>query len=294
MVLPYNTSRQALLRPSVAPTVFAEATAPPTQRALACEAARLAYLRAEHDTEEGNRLIEALRCVGFAAPRVLADPATGAFAYCTYRATDGLALVAFRGTEPDDPTDLITDLRFLPSPWGVGRVHAGFARAALSLRAALTDWLETEARSRETLLLCGHSLGAALTTLFASLFEPAAAITLGSPRVGDELFVRSLSTERVTRIVNCSDIVTSLPPASPHYQHVGRFVYVDAAGVAHEEADRLFVLRDQVTAQATYAAQWLREAAPDALLLRPLADHSPINYVRAFFCRMADPRAEPC
>jgi hypothetical protein len=282
MAIPYDISRQALISPAARPTVFA-ANASPAPWALASEAARLAYLRAEHGAGDLQKLNDALLQVGFSAPHVLADTATGSFAFCTYRAPDELALVAFRGTEPDDPSDLMTDLSFLPSPWGHGKVHAGFARAAMSLSPGLVEWLGNEASKRKRLLLCGHSLGAALATLFASMVSPTAVITIGSPRVGNDDFVRALPIDRMTRVVNCSDIVTALPPGSPFYRHAGKIVYVDAQGIPHQEPDVLFMLRDQVTAQADFVTQLLGRFSPQALFSRPFADHSPINYVRAFF-----------
>src|ERR1022692_1022204 len=50
-----------------------------------------------------------------------------------FLALDGdniLAVLSFRGTDKDDPTDLMDDLNALPQPWQAGgKVHSGFAKA---------------------------------------------------------------------------------------------------------------------------------------------------------------------
>ena len=47
----------------------------------------------------------------------------------TSRTTNDFAIVAFRGTQPDDWNDLFDISRFVPLPWDVGFVHHGFADA---------------------------------------------------------------------------------------------------------------------------------------------------------------------
>ena len=151
----YDASPDALLHPETRSSVFAEhpdAALP----GLAVEAARLAYVRADSDPAEARRLHEALRLVGFGAPDTFFDPATGAYAYASLRAMDGLAMIAFRGTQPDDPKDLITDLSFVPTPWAGGHVHSGFGRAAESLETRVLHWLSNGASHRRRLLLCGR------------------------------------------------------------------------------------------------------------------------------------------
>ena len=55
------------------------------------------------------------------------------------------------------------------------------------------DWLAGPACQHSRLILAGHSLGAALATLAATVFPPALLVTLGSPRVGDAEFVAALA-----------------------------------------------------------------------------------------------------
>ena len=278
----YDASPDALFHPEKRPTMFVgrpDATLP----GLAVEAARLAYLPAESDPAESRRLAHALRLAGFAAPTHFVDRATGAYGYGSLRAADGLALLAFRGRQPDDPKDLMADLALLPTPWAGGQVHSRFARAAVSLEAPLLHWLSSAASHRRRLLLCGHSLGAALATLFAGLVEPSDVITIGSPRVGDIDFIDSLPARAMTRIVNCADVVPTLPPGITAYHHVGKLLYIDKDGALHDNPETPFVLKDRLTGQAGHAARVLAQPCEQTLPARALADHAPINYLRAFF-----------
>jgi hypothetical protein len=126
----------------------------------------------------------------------------------------GVTVVAFRGTEADHLEDIFSDL----DTWQTehargGRVHRGFHQAYIAVRERISMLLQ----SREpTLLLTGHSLGAALATLAAVDFAPTALITFGSPRVGDAGFCAHLESfaaaGSVRRFVDCCDVVARLPP----------------------------------------------------------------------------------
>ena len=62
------------------------------------------------------------------------DAATGTQGFGASRSSDGLCVLAFRGTEPTRLTDLGADLAFTLTDWTekAGRVHKGFAGAARS------------------------------------------------------------------------------------------------------------------------------------------------------------------
>ncbi|MDM0113836.1 lipase family protein [Variovorax sp. J22R133] len=281
MPIEYDVSREALMHPERQPTVFT-AGQKPDLRLLAVEGARLAYIRADSDDEEAQRLAQSLALVGFERPAFHVDEESGAYCYCTLRKSDGLAMVSFRGSQPDNPSEVITDLNFLPSPAGVGRVHSGFKQASDALRPHVTQWLEGAASGRKRLLLCGHSLGAALATMFAGLVAPHAVITMGSPRVGDVDFIRSLPSQVVTRIVNCCDVVPTLPPGFTSYRHVGTLLYIDKDGKLHEVPESRFMLQDKISGQADHVWRLIAHRDFDGLPVRMLSDHAPINYVRAF------------
>ena len=288
----YDASMEALLHPERRATILGLDPAP-TRTALAIEAARLAYVRAEEDNAERTRLTSDLARAGFAAPATFHDPDSDSQGFAALRASDGLALVAFRGTQADKATDLLTDLQAWKTrmpPWP-GEVHAGFARASLALLPGVETWLAREGAMHTQLLLCGHSLGAAIATLvatrLASAQHPATAqvnpvqlVTLGSPRVGDAAFASAFATRGVlcTRVVNSLDVVTRLPPALMDYEHVGVAEFIDAQGKVaptppRPQADASDTLEDLARSLARRA-----RALP-----RRLTDHAPVNYLRAYW-----------
>ena len=278
--IPYDCTSTALFHPAMRPTLFIEGDAySPTQIGIEC--ARLAYLRGESSHDDAARLADALARIGFGTPH----PFVGEFdtqAFGTYRARDGMALVAFRGTEPDRVGDLGSDASAIPVDWvaSAGRVHHGFARSFLSIRTSIDDWLAA-LPARDDLLLCGHSLGAALATLGASIWKPKRLVTIGSPRVGNAAFVATVDASATTRIVDCCDVVTTVPPELIGYTHVGEAVYIDRHGNLPVAPDEGFIRADHFDARAAYAVQCAWRSGN--VLLRDLADHAPINYGRAFF-----------
>lgn len=280
--LAYDPSRVALLSPGRRETLFESGTVySPLQ--LAIEAARLAYIHAEKSATERTRLADALARAGFGEPRLFLDPPTGTEAYGAVRPDDRLALLGFRGTEPDRLSDLATDLKAHPVTWSesAGRVHAGFAHAARAVLPQVRDWLAGDAAGRDALLLTGHSLGAALATLAASVLKPAFLFTIGSPRVGDATFAATVAAIDGARIVDCCDAITRVPPSLTVYTHIRAETYITRDGVALHGPDPETIAADRRRARAEY----LRTHAlqPGAVLVRDLADHAPINYARAFF-----------
>jgi triacylglycerol lipase len=88
-----------------------------------------------------------------------------------------------------------------------------------------------EARPQRPMVVTGHSLGAALTTLFVMendskhKFDITNCCTFASPRVGDLQFARAFDRLPIDswRIVNTLDLVPKLPPHIPlvlEYDHV--------------------------------------------------------------------------
>jgi hypothetical protein len=282
-MIDYDASKDALLRPELRPTLFTPGTKP-SDIQLAVEAARLAYIRFEESAAERERLVAALDAAGFGAMQSFhSDALTDSEGFGALRASDGTALLAFRGTQPDKVADLGSDGDFRPVAWnhGAGNVHAGFQRAYLALHPAIERWLRDEAAGRARTIMCGHSLGAALAHLCASIFRPTLLATLGSPLVGDAAFVAGLQGITTQRIVDCCDIVTSLPPTALGYAHTEPHTYIAADGNLHVNASQPFIEADRQQARVDYLSRYAWRKG--AVTVREFADHAPINYARAFF-----------
>lgn len=264
--VPYDASRRALLHPGDA-TDFFQLAAPTSDAGLAVEMARLSYLK------DQTALPAYLDRVGFRLIRSLDRGGTQGFiAEGSSPESGAVTVAAFRGTETDDPTDLFADARFLPTAWSAGgRVHAGFADAFDLVRA---EFLAATEDGR-TLLLTGHSLGAALATLAATL-RPGRLYTFGSPRVGDSAFVQLPGPAAGVRYVDCCDVVTRVPPEMGIYTHAGRLLFIDRAGALHADwtPARIEQERREASLQYVDLGAFLR----GTVAFRELADHAPINY----------------
>ena len=277
----YDASRTALYSPERHDTLFEQGrNHTPTQWAI--EAARLAYYRAEGSEAEKQRLTGALANAGFGPPTLFVDGAI--FAFGTVHAGDHSALIAFRGTQPDEIRHLATSLQAQQCVWteSGGRAHAGFAKAARDVMPQLHDWLAGVGIQRSRLILAGHSLGAALATLTATVLRPDLLVTLGSPRVGDAEFVAVLADTNIVRPVDGCDVVTQLPPALSFYAHAGAVTYITCLdGACVDDPAPPMIEADRIQGRARYETEHAWK--PGAVLLRELADHAPINYARAFF-----------
>ena len=282
MPRPYDPSAEALFHPERADSTLHAADA--TQRnTLLTECARLAYYRAEASSKDRSRLDQALATVGWHVDSLFSHPITGAYAFGALRHDARAAILSFRGTEATSLRDIATDLIALPAPWtlGPGRVHAGFANAYLSLHADIAAWLGRLGQIPVDVV--GHSLGAAMATLAVSAFKTRIrkALALGCPRVGNAAFVDDLAQWPLTRVANCCDLVTRVPPPwLLGYRHTPRLRYIDHQGHLHASPSEAFIVDDRRAGRAVYA-QLLRRQ-PDALGRRDLADHSAINYLRPY------------
>jgi hypothetical protein len=188
-----------------------------------------------------------------------------------------LGVVAFRGTDKDDPADLLDDVEAPLVDWnGKGHVFDGFKDA---LAEVAMDLFPVVQAIDYKLLFTGHSLGAALATLLASVKAPSALYTIGSPRVGDSDLVASLGGVKSFRYVDCCDIVTQLPPAILGYAHLGNAYYIDRNRKVNQNPSDDFVSADRLRAREDYLLQYAWKSGNVGV--RDLADHAPINYVTA-------------
>ena len=281
MMIDYDASRDALYRPALRPTVFA----PGSRMAdigidgTCAELSRLAYVTFESDDLQRRRLIELLETLGLTSWTAFHAPATGTEAFAAIDAERGDAFVAFRGTTPGDIKDLATDLNVRPVAWARGgSVHAGFSTAFASVLAEIDTWLDARA-ARSSLTLTGHSLGAALATLAMSHWQASRLVTFGCPRVGDGGFATTIDREKAVRYVGCCDVVCNVPPTGAWYADAGSMRYLDRHGVVRSGIDAADIAADRATARRDYLAKYATR--PGNVLVRELADHAPINYVRA-------------
>jgi hypothetical protein len=280
--LAYDPSKTALYHPERRDTIF-ESGQTYSIPQLAVEAARLAYYRAEKSSAERARLADALGRVGFLDLVVFDDPGSGVAAFAAV-GVDGATLLSFRGTQPDNYKNLITDLRASLVLWpeSAGLVHDGFATAVRALKPQITEWIGRAKPDGSKLVLTGHSLGAAMATLAATIWPPQWLVTIGSPRVGDATFVATVEATHKVRFVDCCDAVTEVPPELGGYRHIVDPTYLTRDGSIVENPEPSLVVNDRLHARIEYASQYAWRVSRN-VLVRGLADHAPANYARGVF-----------
>ncbi len=132
---------------------------------------------------------------------------------------DDMLVLAFRGTEPTKLADIRADLDAeMVSIDGVeddqAKVHNGFYRAFKAVEEKVDEVIKRYPEC--PLYITGHSLGGALAlmaTRFVANKSLGACYTFGSPRACNSIFARQIYTP-VYRVVNASDAVPTVPPAS--------------------------------------------------------------------------------
>ncbi|MEV0829939.1 lipase family protein [Nonomuraea rubra] len=195
------------------------------------------------------------RVKSFRVPHAAPFPLEDTQAYVA--ASDQMIIVAFRGTQPEELRDWLSDANTLLTPYTAadGNIHAGFYRALDVVHPALLRTLEGWHTSGQSLWFTGHSLGGALAMLAAARthFEDPTLLadgvyTYGQPRTCcprlaaayDQVF-----RGRTFRFVNNNDIVAQLPPA-PLFHHVAEERYFDTHGTLHEKMPPVTGLLDRL------------------------------------------------
>jgi triacylglycerol lipase len=260
---------------------------PASHAALCAEMVRLAYCKQEVSFAfDRQKIADNLHRIEFAKCQFLESRGTqnGEGLHCFFavrqdsQKQNELAVLAFRGTDKDDPTDVAYDVNFSRELWDKGgQVHGGFAHALAELRKQGLDQLIQSVGC--SMLFTGHSLGAALATLAASLRAPQALYTFGSPRVGDAAFVATLDKVECHRYVDCCDIVTRIPLEKMGFRHCGKPYYINRKRKVVFNPNCLTIGTDRILAARDYLFNytWQLGKVP----VRELADHAPINYVWA-------------
>lgn len=152
-------------------------------------------------------------------------------------------IVAFRGTQPRQPIDWLSDFEASHETWGhpVGKVHKGFYEALRVVWGQPVGGLRILPerlvnRGERTIWITGHSLGGALAmlcaaqTAFVSQVPIQGLYTFGQPRAGDDAFARLVQDafgERIFRFVNDKDIVPRVPFFGMGFRHLGTELFFD-------------------------------------------------------------------
>ena len=292
--IPYDATRKSLYNPGDAVNFFQFGSALiQSDDALCAEMARLAYVKEISRLEDylARARYELHWNIGYS------NRGTQLFIAKTKLESGGYKIiVSFRGTEPDDPSDLVADAVLLKTPWfdvagnNGGLVHKGFAEALLNdavngnVLSQIKQQLDDLVSQAASILLTGHSLGAALALLTASCFNESTLLeklhtyTFGAPRVGDEAFSTSVANDKHQRYVNCCDLVTRIPTESLGFFHNGTLHYLDRNGKA-QSCSEAVIAEDRLAATAAYLYEY--SCLGGTVWARELADHSPMNYVSA-------------
>jgi len=151
-------------------------------------------------------------------------------AQCHIFYDDQDVVIAFRGTEPKQWSDVKADLLALKRKSNSeGRVHLGFLREINKLWESIEK--ELEDKPDHQIWICGHSLGGAMATLCANRLKDSVPIlyTYGSPRVGGPIFVERCDVEH-HRYRNNNDIVPTVPLWLMGFRHHGDLHYINYYG----------------------------------------------------------------
>lgn len=163
---------------------------------------------------------------------------------CYVANNDKFAIVAFRGSEiwkkresfdlNGVVADLKTNIDIRLTDWEQGgKVHRGFKKALDEVWFDLLPHIRKLCGKGCKIWTTGHSLGAALATLFADRYGNVQGVyTFGSPRVGNDDFREHINV-RIYRIVNDDDIVPRVPPRGA-YVHVGELKFIDSDGIIRD------------------------------------------------------------
>ncbi|HEY4001635.1 MAG TPA: lipase family protein [Candidatus Xenobia bacterium] len=164
--------------------------------------------------------------------------------------TGNTLIVAFRGTQPpwlqnlgkNDEfawNDLVADLNTVPvqNYDGTGLVHEGFKHQADAIWDQLKPYLSSAVQSHQTIVFCGHSLGAAVALDEADKMHhemgllPKTVLRLGGPTVGWGDEEKHLSRIGLgSRTINVQDTGDPIPLLPPGGQEVGTDMYIDHHG----------------------------------------------------------------
>jgi len=282
--------------------------------AWAADAAMLAYARYGAQRMDDDDLDANFRRAGLGYQKIGGTAGTwnapgtqAVFASC-----DQFAILAFRGTEIDDPKDslydgdivLVPEHDYRPSPGDPGPalghltsithlfsppclVHQGFRNALDEVWEAVHH-IVLDYRGNHPgaeILFTGHSLGGALAVLAYSRFADIdlSLCTFGCPRVGDGAFrdrVMSNPGRGIRRFVNFNDAVAHVPLESLLYRQSPEQCYrFDDNGNLGSDGDTFGGDIDALRAAVNGLPANLLTADLSQISAPPsVVDHSPARY----------------
>ena len=178
-------------------------------KAIRQEIQRFLEKHAEPSGAGVEQLKSQLAIVDFDLVRTFNNGGTQAF--LAKRKSDGMAVLAFRGTEKDFK-DIKTDLNARFYRADGAKMHSGFRRAYDYVAGSVSGAVSGLGDCR--LYITGHSLGGALALIAARSLNAdnvAACYTFGSPKVGSSEFGDDIKVP-IYRVVNAADLVPRVPP----------------------------------------------------------------------------------
>lgn len=178
-------------------------------------------------------------------------------------------VIAFRGTEPKQFSDIKADLK----AWKIksktsGRVHDGFYDEVEKVWPELIKLIKPK---NLPLYMCGHSLGGAMATIAASRLKTEALYTFGSPRVGNKKWLDHVNVTHY-RWRNNNDLVTKVPLWLMGFRHHGQLMYINYHGNLRNGLSTWQLIKD-----------WFRghcKAVSKFELFDGLRDHSVARYIK--------------
>jgi Lipase (class 3) len=216
-----------------------------------------------------------------------------------------LGLLSFRGTEPTNAINWLTDTDVVEKPFGKGLVHQGFFANLEAVWEVIVRKLEqalqpADGKRRkplERLYITGHSLGGGMAVLAAARLmlddgSPLRGLlhgvyTFGQPAVGNADFVDEWDPQfgsRLHRHIYAHDVVPHLPPAwGARFRHFGSERVAASSNEPWRIAKTpLRQARLLVLAAASCATSFVTRRLP-VLDFVPLPysldDHSPARYI---------------
>ncbi|KAF2099514.1 alpha/beta-hydrolase [Rhizodiscina lignyota] len=178
-------------------------------------------------------------------------PDTDTTGFVAYDETNKVTVVSFRGSR--SLANFVTDVNFPLDNTDICtgcKVHRGFLQSWNEIRSNILAAAKSAADANKcSLVVTGHSLGAAIATLCAAELRKAgynvALYTYGSPRVGNPAFANFVTAQAGGnyRVTHTNDPVPHLPLSAMGFQHVGPEYYINTGNLLPVSASNVQMLQ---------------------------------------------------